>query len=924
MANAWDSVGSADYGTGRAATGCSPGSDLRAPILASWERCRRQGLDGRLAELPYLPDLDSEEQLLLASGPVVERLHTALAGTRQNVLLTDGSARALMRRTAEASHSRGLDAVQLAPGFSYAEGVAGTNAIGTVLMEKRPCNVLGSEHFVDRLKSFTCSAAPIRDRISGAIRGVVDLTCLHRDSNPMMSALVREAAAAIEQRLFEQYSRREQELLDSFLLTGGVGRGQVRLGRGDLERLRDRAVELVARARQDVVEVPLSQGRRAVLVCRPVAGPGGRTALVVEANLGDGLAGRLRFTGALQPDAPGDSMWEKLREPVRQPVPVPEPPRQAGRLLMVGDPGVGRQAVAARQRLALLCDAGLNIGTTLDMWVTAGEFTAAVVPRFAQYATVDLAAWVLDGDESAPAAALKLRRGAERALHDAEGDPPHPTGQTVRYPAESPQLRCLRHERPVLDSELTDSDLTDSELTDSELTAGESTAGESADDRTDGPGRPGQGMRSTLALPILARGAVLGVVTLYRGREAGPFQEDDLALAEELVARAALCLDNARRYAREHTLALTLQRSLLPRALPEQNAVEAAHRYLPAQEAVGGDWYDVIPLSGGRVALVVGDVVGHGIHAAATMGRLRTAVRNFSALDLPADELLGHLDALVDSMDQEEADDHGHTGIIGATCLYVIYNPVTEYCTMASAGHLPPAVITPDGLVEFPDVHAGPPLGLGGSTFDAVEFTLLADSRIVLYTDGLIEDRRQDIEAGLARLAVSLAGPRRSPEKLCEAVIRELLPEPSGDDVAVLVARARPTDRRSLARWVVPIEPSAVAAVRAAASRQLLAWGLEDAVFTTELLVSELVTNAIRHATGPVELRLLRDRSLICEVADGSSVSPRLRRARTTDEGGRGLFLVAQLAQRWGTRYTTTGKVIWAEQPLPGPAPSTS
>jgi len=897
VANAWDSVGSADYGNGRAAMGGSPGSALRPPILASWERCRQQGLDGRLAELPYLPDLDSEEQLLLASGPVVERLHSALAGTRQNVLLTDGSARVLMRRTAEASHSRGLDAVQLAPGFSYAEGVAGTNAIGTVLMEKRPCNVLGSEHFVDRLKSFTCSAAPIRDRITGAIRGVVDLTCLHRDSNPMMSALVREAAAAIEQRLFDQYGRREQELLESFLLAGGVGRGQARLGRGDLERLRDRAAELVARARADVVEVPLSHGRRAVLVCRPVDGPEGRTVLAVEANLGDGGTGRLRFGGALHPDAVGDSMREKLREPVREP--VPESRRQAGRLLMFGDPAVSRHAVAARQRLALLCDAGLNIGTTLDMWVTAEEFTAAVVPRFTQYATVDLAAWVLDGDETAPAAALKLRRGAERTLHDAEGDPPHPTGQTVHYPPESPQLRCLRHERPVLDGELTDS-------------------------RTDGPGRPGQGMRSALALPILARGAVLGVVTLYRCQEAGPFHEDDLALAEELVARAALCLDNARRYAREHTLALTLQRSLLPRALPEQNAVEVAHRYLPAQESVGGDWYDVIPLSGGRVALVVGDVVGHGIHAAATMGRLRTAVRNFSALDLPADELLGHLDALVDSMDQEETDDHGHTGIIGATCLYVIYNPVTEYCTMASAGHLPPAVITGDGLVAFPDVHAGPPLGLGGSTFDAVEFALPADSRIVLYTDGLIEDRRQDIEAGLARLAVSLAGPRRSPEKLCEAVIRELLPEPSGDDVAVLVARARATDRRSLARWVVPIEPSAVAAVRAAATRQLLAWGLDDAVFTTELLVSELVTNAIRHATGPVELRLLRDRTLICEVADGSSVSPRLRRARMTDEGGRGLFLVAQLAQRWGTRYTSTGKVIWAEQPLPGPGPRPS
>ena len=410
---------------------------------------------------------------------------------------------------------------------------------------------------------------------------------------------------------------------------------------------------------------------------------------------------------------------------------------------------------------------------------------------------------------------------------------------------------------------------------------------------------------------------MLGVASFYRSQYAEKFAADDVALAEELVARAAVCLDNARRFAREHATALALQRSLLPRALPEQFAVDAAYRYLPAQEGVGGDWFDVIPLSGGRVALVVGDVVGHGIHAAATMGRLRTAVRNFAALDLPPEELLGHLDALVDSMDQEEAADQRGIGIIGATCLYVVYDPVSGHSTMAAAGHPSPSLIAPDGSVRVIELPTGPPLGLGGTTFEAVELALPEDSRIVLYTDGLVEHRGRDIDVGIERLNAVLAGPGRSPEEICEAAITELLPTEPWDDSAILVARTRRIDTRHVAVWDVAMTPSAVAEIRAEVVRQLHSWGLQEAVFTTELLVSELVTNAIRHASGPVELRLLRDRALICEVADGSSVSPRLRRAQTMDEGGRGLFLVAQLAQRWGTRYTSSGKVIWAEQALP-------
>jgi ABC-type branched-subunit amino acid transport system ATPase component/anti-sigma regulatory factor (Ser/Thr protein kinase) len=369
-------------------------------------------------------------------------------------------------------------------------------------------------------------------------------------------------------------------------------------------------------------------------------------------------------------------------------------------------------------------------------------------------------------------------------------------------------------------------------------------------------------------------------------------------------------------------MAVSLQRSLLPHGLPEQNALEVGYRYLPAQAGVGGDWFDVIPLPGARVALVVGDIVGHGMHAAATMGRLRTAVHNFSMLDLPPDDLLAHLDDLVSRIDKDETTP-GATGstIAGATCLYAIYDPVSRTCELARAGHLPPALVRPDGTAEFLDVPAGPPLGLGGLPFESVERQVPEGSRLVLYTDGLVEDRNRDIDVGLELLRTALQGPDRTPEQTCDVVLAEMLPEVPKDDIALLIARTHglPADR--IARWDVPSDPAAVAAVRSGASEQLERWGLEDLTFTTELILSELITNAIRHASGPIEVRLLMDRALICEVGDTSSTSPHLRYAASTDEGGRGLFLVAQLAEQWGTRYTSHGKIIWTEQRIPSPGP---
>ena len=571
------------------------------------------------------------------------------------------------------------------------------------------------------------------------------------------------------------------------------------------------------------------------------------------------------------------------------PNPFLAPP--GGELVMVGEPTVGRIAVAARQRLALLLDASGRIGTTLDMELTGGELAEIALPDFAQHVAVDLASWVLDGEEyPPPTTEVKLRRVAVRTIR--RGKVHRSPGAHVAYNAATAQARCMAQRHTVLDAQLT------------AATAGKRWVAEDPDS-------------SVIAAPIMVQGMILGVASFYRLGNADPFDEDDIQLAGDLASRAAVCLDNARRFERERAMALALQRSLLPRAFPLQCAVEVAHRYQPAQEGVGGDWYDVIPLSGGRVALVVGDVVGHGIHAAAAMGRLRTAVRNFCALDLPAEDLLSQLDALVESMDADEAEDQRGVGIIGATCLYVVYDPVTGLCSVAAAGHPSPAVVARDGSVEYLDLPTGPPLGLGGSAYEAIEVPIDEGSTLVLYTDGLVESREQDIGTGLERLRAVLAGPGRDPEELCASAIGGLLPERPSDDVALLAARARRTTPDRVATWDVPMTPESVAFLRAEVSRLLRAWRLTELVFTTELIVSELVTNAIRHATGPIELRLLRDRALICEVADGSSVSPRLRRAQTFDEGGRGLFLVAQLSQRWGTRYTARGKVIWSEQPLP-------
>ncbi|MCY0926342.1 SpoIIE family protein phosphatase [Streptomyces sp. H27-H1] len=549
--------------------------------------------------------------------------------------------------------------------------------------------------------------------------------------------------------------------------------------------------------------------------------------------------------------------------------------------------------------------AGALIGTTPDSARTAQELADATVPRLADFAVIDLLEPSGRGGGPSPgpgSGPLTLSRTAVRSVLGGSQESRIAVGETTVYPPLSPPVECLAAGRGAVYG-----------------TADPAVVRWVAQDP--GAGWISEyGTHSVMLVPLRDGGTALGLAVFSRHQHREPFDPEDLRLAEELTARAATSLHRARRTAREHTSTMTLQRSLLPHTLPVQSALEIASRYLPAggEAGVGGDWFDVIPLSGARVALVVGDVVGHGMRASATMGRLRTAVRTLADVDLPPDELLTHLDDLIIHLSADETGQEASGGI-GTTCLYVVYDPVTRRCTAARAGHPPPAVVSPEGSAYLLDVPAGPPLGLGGLPFETVETELPEGSLLALYTDGLLQARDHDIDEALDSMLAALIRPAVTLDTVCDRVLTALLTHRPDDDVALLVARTRALHTDKVAVWDLPSDPSLVSQARRNATDQLTTWGLDDAAFVTELVVSELVTNAIRYGQAPVQLRLIHEgTTLICEVSDASGTAPHMRRARIFDEGGRGLLLVAQLTQRWGTRHTATGKTIWAEQSLVG------
>ncbi|MGW2542628.1 SpoIIE family protein phosphatase [Kitasatospora sp. NPDC001574] len=431
------------------------------------------------------------------------------------------------------------------------------------------------------------------------------------------------------------------------------------------------------------------------------------------------------------------------------------------------------------------------------------------------------------------------------------------------------------------------------------------------------------GKRSWAFLPLVVSGRVIGFCCISWSRQR-ILSENERALLGTLSALIAQALERARLYDAEYTRAQELQRGMLPHVLPSLPAVTATSRYMSADGDIGGDWYDVIPLTSGRVALAIGDVMGHGLSEAVTMGRLRTAVQTLAALDLPPDELVTHLNDIVSGMGDDFC----------ATFLYAVYDPVTGSCTFTNAGHPPPAVIHPDGTVHFPELALNPPLGAAAPPFDTTELVLPADSIIVMYTDGLIESRTRDIGRGIACLTdiLAAAAEEASPlprdtehgensddlDHMANTLASGLLSsQQAGDDAALLVTRLHRTPGRNIASWSLSDTAVAAGEARQHIRSQLSTWGLDELAMTTELFVSELVGNVVRHAKGPVQLRLLRTDVLVCEVSDGSLTTPHIRRASITDEGGRGLQLIAALAHRWGTRHTTTGKCIWTEQLLP-------
>lgn len=566
---------------------------------------------------------------------------------------------------------------------------------------------------------------------------------------------------------------------------------------------------------------------------------------------------------------------------------LPAPEAHAGR------PTDGGPDIAEPQtdRLRYLDAATRRIARGMNLDETLRELCRAAVPAFADTAFVHLYTPLPAGEETATApGVLRLHATGHRPPADTV-----PAAEVVRPAAAGPLTRLLRAGRPVLAT-----------TPDAAAAAAELLGAASAPSTAPG--------RRLIIAPLHGRNHVMGSVVLVREPGRPAFTLDDLLVASQLATHTALGIDKAVVYAREASVADALQRAMLPPSLPEPAGVVLASRYLPSSRTaqVGGDWYDAIPLPGNRVALVIGDVMGHSMTSAAIMGQLRTIVQTLAGLDLPPDEILHHLDEQAERLGSE------HT----ATCLYAMYDPVLHRLLMANAGHLPPVLLHPDGSTEVVQVPPGAPIGVGGGGFESTEMHAPTGATLLLYTDGLVESRDSDVLSGVERLRSRLrqAASHATPaalEAVCDRALGTLGTGDRDDDVALLAARFEGILPETVAYWYLAPRPQTARQARRLTRRTLRDWGLDALVESTELLVSEVVANAVRFASRPITLRLLCTDVLRCEVEDDSSAVPRMRHARLSDEGGRGLFLVDQLARRWGATRVSTGKVVWFEQPLP-------
>jgi serine phosphatase RsbU (regulator of sigma subunit)/anti-sigma regulatory factor (Ser/Thr protein kinase) len=577
----------------------------------------------------------------------------------------------------------------------------------------------------------------------------------------------------------------------------------------------------------------------------------------------------------------------------------------AGQAVDAADLEQDLEYAAVRERLEFLNEVSGRIGSSLDLARTIQEVSAAVVPRFTDVAGTYLREQVIAGegfpDGPPDATTLWHRVAVEHVDEPGRWDDVVPVGESMPFPVHTPFFQCMTTGEPVLVPRISEQ---------------MGTAIASQFEKRDI--RPLISGRSMLVVPLKARHVVLGFMILLRHPERALFNDMDRVTGAELAARAGLVLDNARMYTYQESVAETLQDSMLPQVTPRMAGCDTATRYLPGTllGRVGGDWFDSIKLPGSRIALVVGDVMGHGLNSAAMMGQLRTAVQTMAALDLPPEQLLRSLDDLAQRLGEHYL----------ATCLYAVYDPIRGNLLMANAGHVPPVIVrAADGRSELLELPTGAPIGVGGVPFEAVRVPVAPGDRLVMCTDGLVEVRGEDIGVGLATLCESAAHPAASMDDACDTIIRALAVSFSEagrggrkDDVALLMARLNGIDAESVAAWELSLEPREAARARRLVRGQLRSWGLAGVTATMELLVSEVVTNAVRHAHGRrAELRLVRAGSLLCEVADEDHTLPTLRDARPDDELGRGLRVVSSLAREWGTSRTTDGKTVWFEMALP-------